>query len=50
MYMVWIVDEWVCDDVVVFEGSLEECREVVAEGRAIGEDPYITARDGSFVE
>ena len=31
MYIVYAYDDMVCDAVVVFEGSLEECREYVAD-------------------
>jgi hypothetical protein len=31
MYTVYAYDDMVCDAVVVFEGSLEECREYVAD-------------------
>ena len=31
MYTVYAYDDMVCDAVAVFEGSLEECREYVAD-------------------
>ena len=48
MYMVWVFDEDLYDDVLIFEGSYEQCQEVVAEGRAIGEDPYIVASEDYY--
>lgn len=47
MFTVHAFDEFVFDDVVVFEGSLEECRDYVAGGE--DEGLYIEAEDGFTV-
>lgn len=45
MFAVCVFDEMVWDDMVVFEGTLEECRAVVAED----EEFFIVAEDGFTV-
>lgn len=47
MFAVYVFDEMVMDDVVVFEGSLEECRNYVAGDE--DESLYIVAEDGFSV-
>lgn len=43
MFAVYVFDEMVMDDVMVFEGGLEECRAYVAGDE---DDLYIVAEDG----
>ena len=45
MYTVSAYDDMVCDEVVVFEGTLEKCREYV-QGAEENDDFIITAPDG----
>ena len=48
MYTVYMFDEVVVDDVIVFQGTLEECQEFVAED-AYPEELYIVEPDGFTV-
>lgn len=46
MFTVWTTDYAVCDDVMVFEGTLEECLEYVGEDT---EEFYVVEPDGFTV-
>lgn len=49
MFTVMAHDDLVVDYEVVFEGTLEECREYIA-GDEFGETMFIEAEDGSVIE
>ena len=48
MFTVYTHDDLVVDEVVVFEGSLEECQQYVADDEW-GDELYIVAEDGFTV-
>jgi len=48
MYSVWTLDGLWLDDVMVFEGTLEECKAYVAEDE-FDEELYILEPDGFTV-
>lgn len=47
MYTVWMTDDAVCDDVMVFAGSLAECVEYIADDEF--DEMYIVEPDGFTV-
>ena len=48
MDSVWMTDDLCCDDVMVFEGTLEECEVYIAEDE-FEEEFYILEPDGFTV-
>lgn len=48
MFTVWTHDDAVVDEVMVFEGTLEECRAYVADDEW-GDELYIVEPDGFTV-
>lgn len=48
MYSVWTMDDATCDEMMIFQGTLEECIAVI-EADEFGEDLYIVEPDGFTV-
>lgn len=48
MFTVMTHDDMVVDEMVVFEGTLQECREYIADDEC-GDELYIVAEDGYTV-